>query len=524
MRYFLRFNTANIGRTIVSIALLAMIAHMLMILFASPSFAQAPPLTPRGTCSNDPDFAIDLGGGTGIVTGIISTMQSVLNAVVAAMYNAIISNSNYYTAVKAAIVLYIAVTGVLFTIGATRITVSDLIVRCTKVIVVGIVVSPSSWIFFNGYVIKFFNQGTNEIISVVTQIAIGGTWLGGYPFAPLDMAIAKILSAKMLVTLLALVSPIPPFAPAGPNGLLVGLLIVGGLSSFMRATINAIWVYLMAMVLKAFMFAIAPLFIPFILFNRTRHLFDGWFNQVVNACLQPIMLFAFFSFFIILVVSCINVLLTTPVCWTGWNESIRGSTMQQFWWRFAAPDPDTGVYMPYGGAIDFTGRQNVPGAFPINILMVLTFLMLSELALRFNAVTIEIAKDISGAATNLSGASGSISEWFVKASGDGRPQDIGGGRPPAPQAPQNNPAGSGGGLFGPGGLLGGSTPTPGPSAYTTPGSTGVGAGSAGGLAGPAAAAAAGRPSGVGVAPLSSSGLGADIRARTARLVTGRGTP
>lgn len=474
----------DIGRVIFMIAVVAVIAHIVMIATATPSFAQGgppPSMTPRGTCSNDPDFRINLGGGAGIITGIVNTMQSVLNSVTATLYNSIVSNGSYSAAVKAMVVLYIAITGIFFTIGATQITVNDVIIRSVKAAIVGLIVSPASWNYFNNTVGTFFLQGTNDIINLVTNIAVGGTNLGGYPFAPLDGAISNVLSAKMLVTLLAMVSPIPPYAPTGPNGLLVGLLIVSGLGSFMRATINAMWVYLMAMVLKAFMFAVAPLFIPFILFNRTRHLFDGWLNQVVNACLQPIMLFAFFAFFVGLMSIIISGLLQRPVCWTEWTGSIRGGTQSQFWWRFTIPDGALGGYAPYGGVWDFTGTP-MGHPFPIDVLTVIAFVMLAELALRFNAMVIEIAKDISGAATNLSGAGGSISEWFVKASNSdvrqgtgGTPGDVlGGGQQPGSRpGGNNNFLGGNGGLFGPNGLFGNGT-TAAPST-ATPSSRGAGA-------------------------------------------------
>lgn len=466
----------NILHHVVSIALLFVLMQVLFSIAAEPSYATSnPPMTPRGTCSDDPDFKINLGGGQGMITGIVSMMESIIFTVSAAMYNNIVANGSYSAAVKAAALLYFAIIGITFAVGATQATVADITVKSAKIGVVALVISPQSWLFFNQYVMQFFNNGTNEIINMVTGMVVGGVPLGGMPFAPLDYAISKALSAKMLVTVMATFM-------TGPNGLLVGLLIMSSLGSFLKATINAMWVYLMAMVLKALMFGVAPLFIPFILFQRTRHLFDGWLNQVVNACLQPILLFAFFAFFVLLMSACIDALLTTPVCWSGWNESLRGSPFMQHWWRFTVMDPDTGTYMPYGGAWNFLGAEaGSATSFPIDILLVLAFMMFAELAVRFNAVVIEIAKDISGAATNLSGMAGSIDEWFGKMGG-GKPGDAsGGGRPSEIQKPQNTPprgdGGGGGGILPAGG--GGGAPAGGRGVA----GGGAGAGGAGGRAG-----------------------------------------
>ena len=516
-------------KTFFSIALMLVAVHVVMLAMADSAYAQIPPNTPRGTCSDDPDFKINLGGGEGLVTGIVNMVQTTLNSVSQNMYNKIASNAGYIKAAQAAVILYIAITGILFTAGALSITVADLVIRTTKISIVAIMVGGNSWAFFNTYVVQFFNNGTNEIINFFTNIAVGGTHLGGMPFAPLDYAISKALSAKMWVTLMATYF-------TGPNGMLVGMLIMSGLGSFIRSVINAMWVFLMAMLLKAFMFGVAPLFIPFILFQRTRHLFDGWLNQIVNACLQPILLFAFFAFFVILVSNCIDNLLYTPVCWTGWHESLRGSPFMQHWWRFTVRDGDTGTMMPYGGIWDFTGPRAAGGTdFPIDLLMALMFLMFAEMAMRFNLVVIEIAKDISGAATNLSGMDSDLQSWFNKFNGSfaeanpqatrqndpnwkppsQRPGDMGGaafgggGRPPGLGGGSGGFFGSGtrpgaggafgppaggnggmfgqnglfgkGGLFGEGGLFGNAIRqrnAPGVGVRNTPGAPPVGAGGA----------------------------------------------
>jgi type IV secretory pathway VirB6-like protein len=442
-------------RMLISISLALVAANILMILLSDPALASPPPLTPRGTCSDDPDFKINLGGGQGIITNIVSMMQSTLNSTTQSMYNSIIGNTGYLDAVRGACLLYIAITGLMFTAGAVQITISDLMVRTTKVAIVAIIISPTSWTFFNSYVVEFFNKGTDEIIEKVSSMVVEGTELGGMPFAPLDYAISKALSAKMWVTILATYL-------TGPNGMLIGFLIMSGLGSFLRSVINAMWVYLMALIVKTLMFGIAPLFIPFILFQRTRHLFDGWLNQVVNACLQPILIFAFFAFFVMLVSACIDTLLYNPVCWTGWHESLRGSPFVQHWWRFTVYDSDTGTMMPYGGIWNFTGAESAGSVeFPIDVLMVLMFMVFAELMMRFNAVVIEIAKDISGAATNLSGMSSGLESWFNKFSGSygaANPTPKPGAlRPPTPQRPGN--VGDGGAFGGggrPGGLGGGS--------------------------------------------------------------------
>lgn len=478
-----------------------------MCVLSADAYAQAA-LNPRDACTSaGSSFDIPVAvAGNGIISNIVMEVQIKLNVVSQIMYNGVINNASFKAGVKAAVLLYFAIMGVLFATGALQITVSELVIRGVKVMIIGMLMSGASWAWFNGYVVHFFNTGTNEIINKVVWISTGSGpvyYPGGNPFAALDNAINIAMSHKMLVTLMAVFG-------TGPNGLLIGIIMITGLGSFIKSVINAMWVYLMSLTLKALLFGVAPFFIACILFTRTRHLFDGWLAQLVNASLQPIMLFAFFSFFVHLVVTLLNTFLATPVCWTGVTSLVSGAPVTQHWWRFTVPGAGGG-WQEYTGDWTFIGPAEAGfKPFPIDLILVIMFLMITELAMRFNAVVIEIAKDISGASTNLSGTGGSIKEWFTGGGGAERPPAPGTTRPP----------GSGAGAVDSRGNLPGApswrSPTPPATAPGTPGAPGAPATSGGlfgtgGLFGPGGRFSLTPPPGVTPARPGAGGAGLGFR-------------
>jgi hypothetical protein len=354
-----------------------------------------------------------------------------LGGVASTMFRNIAGATGFKFAFRAAIILYIAIFGLMFTMGMVQSTVYEFAVRMIKIIIIQTLVSTNVWNFFSGYVVTFFNAGTDELINIITASIYGGGGMGGvwggngdpstsvYPFVPLDNAIAYASSARMAVTILAIFF-------TGPYGFPIGLMLVISLGSFLKTLMSAMWVYLMSLVIKTLLFGMAPIFIVCLLFSRTKHLFDGRLNQVVNASLQPIFLFTFLIFFVNLIAACILNIIgpgTTPVCWTEFSESSRGTALGQFFWRFtdAAGNPN-----PAG--------WNFTTPFPIPPLLVFTLLILTELAGKFNDVVVQIAQDLAGAATDLSRGGERLMSMFT-GSGSG-----GGGGGGASVAPKPVPA------------------------------------------------------------------------------------
>jgi type IV secretory pathway VirB6-like protein len=408
------------------------------------AYAAAPPFLPSdaGTpeCTSSPTFDDDdlenFAAGDGLISIIIIEVKKILDKVAKDLYEGIIGSGAFVDTVEAVATLYIAIYGILFTAGMVQATITDITIRGVKLGIVGMLIQPGSWLFFESHVIEFFNTGTDDIINQLTAIAVGGVSVAGDPpFQALDDALTKALSAKMAVSLFATFT-------AGPNGFLIGLLILACVGSFIKTTFKALWVYLMSLVIKTLMFGLAPLFISFLMFSRTKHLFDGWLNQIVSASLQPIFLFAFFGFFAKLVESLIEKTMAHPVCWTELRESFRGSPFGQRMWRPQESD-GAGGYIPFDNLITFSGMVTPAGTtdLPFNIVVALTFLIVADLSSRFNEIVINVAKDIAGASTNISAMAGAMGQWFENQAGGAtsRPEPGTPGGPSGPPRPPGAP-------------------------------------------------------------------------------------
>lgn len=382
----------------------------------------------EGTCTNDAAYTPPMPPpGQGLISTIVNNIKAVLNGVAAVMFKGIVNDAGFLKAVTALATLYVAIYGILFTFGMVQITIHDFMIRLIKIGVIILLISPGSLAFFisspglePGILVKFFNNGTDSIISMMTAIALpvgnnGGVVFSGTPFAVMDNAIAQAVSAKMAITLMAVFT-------TGPYGPIIGILLLMSLGSFLKALINALWVYVMSLIMKTLLFGLAPIFIACVLFARTRHLFDGWINQLVNASLQPILLFTFFAFFVTLIKACIDQIMGYNICWTEWAELARGGPFSGHFWRFAIcaagqTDPTTGQCLrwePYDGIWDFNGA-NVPGSgvTPISIMLPLTMWLLADLAGRFNRTVIMISQEISSAATDLTMGSMALPRWLA---------------------------------------------------------------------------------------------------------------
>lgn len=350
-----------------------------------------------------PEFVIQVNS---LVKDIVTKVTLRLFAISEMMYSKIITAPSYAILIPIIVSLFLAIYGILFITGMAQIKLYDFVIMLVKIGVIFMLFTPDSWVFFNTRVVRFFNEGTIELINYFTDTsnihpAVAATPIIGpvieqaaaatMAFSAIDSAINKLFSSQMFVILMAATT-------SEKYGLLMGAIMALSLWLCLMSLLTAIWVYIMSLIMKTLLFGLAPIFIPTILFKRTRHLFDNWLNQIVSASLQPVLLFIFFIFFVQLMENSIDNILSHPVCWTKLDSGWRCTPMDWYYWRFAKYDSTNG-WMPN------PEQQKV---FPIPIIHILTFLLVAELANRFNKVVIQIAMQISQASVSLAHEGGGL--------------------------------------------------------------------------------------------------------------------
>lgn len=414
-------------RFVVAMAKAIMLCLMLCLFLGNAAYAA--PL-----CTNDEKFATfdpasadpDAPSAKGMITEIVEKIKFKISGnpdgatpeekqgIGEKLYKNIIKNTGFLGTVRAAIVLFIVIQAILFMGGIVEMRYHDFIIRLVKIGILSALLSSSSWDYFNGTVVHFFNNGTDDIIKKVTENGLGFTGGGGdsstQTFTVLDVAIGKIISSKMFAILMSTFT-------TGPYGMILGLMLMTSIFVFLKAILTAMWVYVMSLAMKTLLFGLAPIFIACILFSNTRYLFDGWLNQVINASLQPILLFMFLIFFMKLMDSSIDTLMAHDVCWTGMPEGWRGSPFDFFFWRFAEADPEDAKKI-----IPNNKEFNLNEKFPIDVMAILVFLILAEMSGRFTSVIIQISSQIANATTNLLGGGGPLQNAFQPSDGRGGSQ------------------------------------------------------------------------------------------------------
>lgn len=87
---------------------------------------------------------------------------------------------------------------------------------------------------------------------------------------------------------------------AGLGGGLIAVVVVFALYGVLTAFFRVVFVYIFSMIGLLIMFSIAPIFIPLVLFEKTKEYFDKWWQLVVSMIVQPVLLFAFMGFMVMM--------------------------------------------------------------------------------------------------------------------------------------------------------------------------------------------------------------------------------
>lgn len=379
-----------------------------------------PEALPEDTCTNAPVFQQKRVAG--IISSVVTDVDRMVNRAGETLFKGIVENSSFKSALYWSITLFIVIYGVMFMFGMVQLTFGELLVRVSKIAVILALLAPGGvgWDFFSGTVKEFFNDGTQDLINKMSQLTAGINGTGGCVttgnqpavLCVLDSAIATVFSMKFFVMLIGASTTLP-------YGPVIGLLIIAGTGEFIGAIMQAIYVYLMSLIAKALLFGLAPIFITCLMFQRTKQLFDGWLSQLVNYSLQPIFLFAFLGFYANLIRQSMQSILKTDWCYED-----TGGIMGVF--KFRLPrgvDPETGsaktVDAGFDGAkiLDNNGNviHNTKDIFPIDIVDVLIFYLVANLAWRYTTVVVSIAREIANSSVFLSDMSGALKGAFTGA-------------------------------------------------------------------------------------------------------------
>lgn len=232
-----------------------------------------------------------------------------LNTTAQTIYTNVVNESNFRASLKALLVMYIAVHGILYLGGISDMTQRELgsmFIRLT--IVIQLTTATASWNLFNSYFFNFFTGGMGEMVNIVTSnLPNGGTSTFGF----FDSLFDLVFSYETNVKIYSLIASFP-------CGIMVVLMIYIAFAIFILAMAQSVMIYLLAYMAVDLLIIIAPIFISFMLFESTKELFENWLNMFCSYFLQAVVVMAAVSLLGQIIVNYIYIMLGFQACYNDW--------------------------------------------------------------------------------------------------------------------------------------------------------------------------------------------------------------
>lgn len=216
--------------------------------------------------------------------------------------------SQYVDYIRALLILYIAGYGLMFLMGSVDISQMDLMIRVLKIGVVLTLISDTSFDFFYNNFFNLFLDGMDDLIAK-SQSGFDNASDSGNVFAFADNMISLTLLSKTTWLKLAAMLFISPM------GMILGVMLIIGVLLFLLGVFKAVVVYLMATLVIGILILLAPIFIPFILFKPTAHLFENWLRTLVQYSLEPVLLLIGLGVLTQLAYVLFTTIINFHVCW-----------------------------------------------------------------------------------------------------------------------------------------------------------------------------------------------------------------
>lgn len=233
-------------------------------------------------------MAAVLGNGyTGFIRSLISQVLNVLlgengsGGVVKVIFTQITQhNATYINTVRALLVLYFAIFGIMYMFGMMHMHQQEMIKRLLKVSIVFMLISPSSWEFFDTFLVQFILHGSVQLMAIVLGASAGGIIpnIENDPtlvFTIFDVPLSQIFSRPVGVKLCALFL-------SGLFGVVVFFVVSVSMIIYALAILKAAMMYIYTIIGIALLLVIAPIMIPFILFQQTKSIFDSWWKYLIS--------------------------------------------------------------------------------------------------------------------------------------------------------------------------------------------------------------------------------------------------
>lgn len=240
---------------------------------------------------------------------VMTFLTTALNSTAQTIFTQLVVESEYRNSLKAILVMYIVIHGILFLGGLLEISQREYVTMAIKlIIVIQLTTSQQSWNLFNSYFFEFFTSGLAQMIDIVTS-NIPGSSDGGFSF--FDSLLGLLFSYETNVKIFALIASFP-------CGFIAALIIYAAFFLFTIGIAQSVMIYLLASMGIDLLIIVAPIFIIFMLFKTTKPLFENWLNMFIGFFMQAVIVMAALNLMAQMIVDQIYLILGFEACYNNW--------------------------------------------------------------------------------------------------------------------------------------------------------------------------------------------------------------
>lgn len=262
------------------------------------------------------DLAFDIKTGDtkiGPIQMFLEFMIDELNTFTSTIFINLVKNPDYVMVVRSVMTLYITITGLLFSVGIVQITQKEMLIRTFKVVLVtALLTGASSWKFFNDYFFNLFTAGYIEFTALVTGVFTGvsvkGDPVGSLSFFDklLDLFFCPETTFKIWSLFFH------DFV-----GIYMIPIIYAGIFMFIKVIAETAVYYIMTYMVICLLICMGPIFIMFILFAKTKAIFDNWINQMASYLIQGIFYISALTMMTIIILTEFFKVIGYRICWVN---------------------------------------------------------------------------------------------------------------------------------------------------------------------------------------------------------------
>lgn len=251
----------------------------------------------------------EAGAFSKLINEVVDDVRSTLASSTQTIFTNLTNNVDYISYTRILLQLYIIIYAISFLMGMVQISQLDLIVRVIKIAVVVGLTSQTSWTFFSNNFFNIYLDGASDLIGIFT-----GNTTNKWAFVD-KIANVLFLSGSTWIRLLAVILT--------PLGFVMVLLTLWSMVCYAMAIFECVITYMMSILAINILIVLAPIFIPFMLFSITKHLFESWLKFIFGFTLKPVILIIGITILSELLYMIVLQLFSAPVCYgCVWQVSL----------------------------------------------------------------------------------------------------------------------------------------------------------------------------------------------------------